>query len=109
MFEKYYKEDPPRERVDQIERHVSIERNYRDLFNKEHSAELVYKPPLQNEELLDENSALGKKYKKAKELLKETKVLDLNEKSKSKIPKRKSKKNNNKSNKATMESVQEKL
>ena len=53
--------------------------------------------------------ALKEKKALAEKITKDTKVIDLNEKSKSKTTKRKPKKNNSKSNEAAMAKVQDKL
>lgn len=95
---RYHLQDPPREKIESIEK--SPEHYY---------PKLVYKPPILEGEILDESTSLGKKYKLAKEICKETKVINLNEKSTSKAPKKKSKKVSSKCNHTAVETVQEKL
>jgi len=85
-FERYHIQDPPREREEKREK--SPEDYYAT------STEFIYKPPWI--EKFDESTITGKKYKLAKEICENTQVIDTNEKSKSKIPKRKSKKNSTK-------------
>jgi len=97
MFEKIYVDGPPRERVDQIEKHLTIEKPdppyfVRDLFNKK-STDLVFKEPV----ISELSPTLKEKFDLAVKITKETRVIDLrghDEKKSSKATKRKPKKNN---------------
>ena len=72
------------------------------------SCRLVYRPPQNDPNLLDESTPIGKKYKKAIELTKDTKTIDFrgkNERKSSKTVKKKSKKVSAKCDKTAVESV----
>ncbi len=71
------------ERIFSIEKHHSIE--------KEDSCTFVHKPPLDNPDLLDETTPLGKKYKKAKEICDNTKTVDIFSRSERELAKGKKK------------------
>lgn len=80
------------------------------IYKKDNETNLIFKNP--SDDLLDEETPLGKKYKKAKELCNNVITIDLrdkDEKSKSKTPKRKLKKINLKSNSSAVASIQKKL
>ena len=85
---KYTKDDLPRERNE-----------IREKDQLPYSAELVYKPPVLEGDILDETTELGKK---AKELTTETQ----HAKSKSKVSKSKVKKIHRKADKAAVAKIQ---
>ena len=117
MFEKNYQIDNSREADGPREKHHSIELTDREHLERlgvkfndppsyvKFNTELVYRPP----EEAKLTPALKAKKALAEKITKDTKVIDLNEKSKSKTPKRKSKKNNSKPNAAAVAQVQDKL
>lgn len=80
-------DNQPRELIALIEKFQTIE--------KLPEATLIFREVSKDANLLDESTALGKKYKKAQEICKETQVIDLREKyeeeSKKKVRKRASK------------------
>lgn len=114
-FERTYQTDPSRE--------IPIERECGriELTDQEHlqrvrlnmgleQETLVYKPPALTLEMLDEATALGKKYKKALKLCKDTNFIKVQDaKSKSKSPKKTTKKNHPKSNRTTVARMEKKL
>lgn len=140
-FERIYQIDPQREKGHQREMHPSIELSDEEYLERQQpkvskdmeEAKFVYKPPVMDEESM--SPALKEKFKKARKLCQDTKVVTLppvepppiamnlempelekaikkgkkNAKDKSKSPKSKSKKNSTKSNSAAVASVQEKL
>jgi hypothetical protein len=96
--------DPPREKD------VRIELSDREHADRLEAAKFVYKPP----SLQDIPPEMLKKYQIAKKLTEETKVIKIkgvekNEKSKSKIPKKGTKKVPAKSKPTAVESIQEEL
>lgn len=50
----------------------------------DYSSELIYRPPHLEGDILDESTPLGQKYKLAKDLCKDIKVINLNAKNQSK-------------------------
>ncbi|CAB4132283.1 hypothetical protein UFOVP256_14 [uncultured Caudovirales phage] len=112
-FERTYQIDNSREADGPREKHHSIELTDREHLERlgvkfsddplyvKFNTELVYRPP--EEGYL--TPALKEKKALAEKITKDTKVIDLNEKSKSKTTKRKPKKNNSKSNAAAVAKV----
>lgn len=117
-FEKSYVIDNSREADGPRERNYSIELSDREhlerlqppkVSKEMEEAGFVYKPPIEEESM---SLALKEKFEKARKLTKDTKAIKLGEnnaKSKSKSIKSKTKKNNPKSNKPAMASVQKEL
>lgn len=96
MFEKIYTDGPPREK------NTRIELTDQEIVDK---YKLVYRP-------IDEKKIDPVKYKFALEISKEAKITKRkgnDEKSKSKIAKKKPRKNDSNAIKTTVESLQEKL
>ena len=116
-FEKRYQIDNSREADGPREKNHSIELTDREHLERlgvkfndppsyvKFNTDLVYRPP----EEAQLTPALKEKKALAEKITKETKVIDLNAKSKSKTIKSKPKKNNSKSNSAAVEKVQDKL
>lgn len=114
-FERTYQTDPSRE--------IKIERECGriELTDQEHlervrlnqgmvDAGFIYKPPVMDEESM--SPALKEKFEKARNLTKDTKITKLGQKdakSKSKSTTSKPKKNNPKSNKPAVASIQKEL
>jgi hypothetical protein len=111
MFERNYQIDNSREADGPREKHLRIELTDREHMEKleRFRPKLVYKSLIENSTLLDDSTPLGKKYKKAKEFTKDTKVINLNEKDKSKSIKRNPRKANPKPDATAMASVQKEL
>jgi hypothetical protein len=114
-FEKTYQTDPSREIAVEIEC-GRIELTDQELLQRIRlnmgleKETLVYRPLALTPEVLDESTALGKKYKKALEICKDTNFIKVKDaKSKSKSPKRKAKKNHPKANSTTMARMEKKL
>ena len=121
-FEKIFQIDDCREKSHQRERHTSIELSDREQLERlgvrftfnaaelDREVKLVYKPPVTDEESM--SPALKKKLETARNITKDTQVIDLRKKDakiKSKSTSRKPKKDNSSCNIPAMESVQEKL
>lgn len=76
MFERITKIDNSREADGPREKHYSIELTDKEHRERLEAAKLIYKPPPPVEEMTPE---LKKKFEKAQELTKETKVIKLKE------------------------------
>jgi hypothetical protein len=104
----YHRHAPPfkqirdrmRERIISIEKDMSIEKP--DIA-------LIYVPLHLEGDILDESTPIGRKYVLAKQLEKNQKVINLNEKDKSEAIKSKPKKNNRRSNASAVAKMEKKI
>ena len=76
----------PREKIEPRERTDYV-------INPNDAIKLIVRDISNDPKIQDPSTSLGKKYKLAQDLAKETQVIDINEKSPRKTPKKKSKKN----------------
>src|ERR1700679_1888856 len=98
-FEKIYIDGPAREKIHQIEKHVTIERPDAPRFKSDFSAEFVYKPPV----IEEMTGYLKEKYELAKKITQHEQIINLRDKKDAKGSSKgaasKPRKNNSKSNK----------